>query len=103
MRVLLDTNIVLDVLLARQPWLDDAKTIWQAHVDGRIVCCITATTVTNIFYIAKRMVGIERARLAARLCIGTFELLAVGRFALETADKNPGKDLEDNLQTACAM
>lgn len=35
MRVLLDTNVVLDVLLNRQPWVKDASAIWQANDDGR--------------------------------------------------------------------
>ena len=36
MRVLLDTNIILDVLLNRAPWVTEAKAVWQAHEDGRI-------------------------------------------------------------------
>jgi len=32
-RVLLDTNVVLDALLDRQPWNVQARAIWQAHLD----------------------------------------------------------------------
>ena len=35
-RVLLDTNIVLDALLDRQPWSAAAMQIWQAHVTGKL-------------------------------------------------------------------
>jgi predicted nucleic acid-binding protein len=31
MRVLFDTNIVLDVLLNREPWVGGSKAVWQAH------------------------------------------------------------------------
>ena len=35
MRLLLDTNIVLDVLLARIPWVESAQGLWLAHDEGR--------------------------------------------------------------------
>jgi len=34
MNVLLDINLVLDVLLARQPWFADAAQVWDAHRNG---------------------------------------------------------------------
>ena len=36
MRILLDTNVVLDVLLNREPWVAEASAIWQANDDGRL-------------------------------------------------------------------
>ena len=48
MKILLDTNVVLDLLCRRGPWLADAEPIWQAALDGRIEVCLTATlTVTG--------------------------------------------------------
>lgn len=102
MRVLLDTNILLDVLLDREPWAADARKLWQAHEEGRLTGAITATTLVNIFYVARRLVGNDRARLGVRLCLSTFELLAVDRAACERADTLEGADFEDNLQIACA-
>jgi predicted nucleic acid-binding protein len=54
MNLLFDTNVVLDVLLYRQPWVQDAQKLWQAHEDGLLTGYLTATTFTGIFYIAKR-------------------------------------------------
>lgn len=61
MRVLFDTNIVLDVLLNRQPWVGDASQLWQAHDEGKLEAYLTATTLTNIFYIARRQTDAQRA------------------------------------------
>ncbi len=44
MRVLLDINIVLDVLLKREPWVSKSKSVWQANDDGLITGYITGTT-----------------------------------------------------------
>ena len=49
MRVLLDTNVLLDVLLAREPWLAEAAAVWRASDDRRIVGYLTASTITDIF------------------------------------------------------
>jgi predicted nucleic acid-binding protein len=53
MRVLLDTNVVLDVLLKREPWVAEAQILWQANDDGSVAGYVVATTLTNIFYIAR--------------------------------------------------
>jgi hypothetical protein len=40
-RVLADTDVLLDVLLARQPWLPESAALWQAHEDGQINMIVT--------------------------------------------------------------
>ena len=49
MRILFDTNIILDVLLNREPWVNQAQAIWQANDEGRISGYLVASTVTDIF------------------------------------------------------
>ncbi|MBN1991638.1 MAG: PIN domain-containing protein [Anaerolineae bacterium] len=102
MLILLDTNILLDVLLDRQPWAIEAATIWQANEEGRIVGHLVASTLTDIFYIAHRLANLETARKAVHLCLETFEICPVDRKTLQQAYALPGNDFEDNLQIACA-
>jgi predicted nucleic acid-binding protein len=47
MRVLLDTNIVLDALLNRQPFVAEAQQILQANDQALVSGYITATTITD--------------------------------------------------------
>ena len=103
MRVLLDTNVVLDVLLKREPWVNDSAAAWRASDEGRIVGHITATTLTDIFYVSRRLAGIEVARKAVRTCLDAFEVCTVDREALEHAETMAGLDFEDDLQIACAV
>ena len=102
MRVLLDTNVILDVLLNRAPWVTEAKAVWQAHEDGRITGYMTATTMTDIFYLARRLIDRATARTAVRTCLDTFEICEVNRSVLEQAQTLAGNDFEDNVQIACA-
>ncbi|GCL37891.1 MULTISPECIES: PIN domain-containing protein [Sphaerospermopsis] len=65
MRVLVDTNIVLDFLLQREPFSQDAELLFQAIDSGQVVGYVTATTLTDIFYISrKHTLSIEQARQA---------------------------------------
>jgi predicted nucleic acid-binding protein len=102
MRVLLDTNVVLDPLLKREPWANAAKALWEANDDGLITGYLTASTLTDIFYIAHKASGNAIARDAIKLCLEAFEICAVDRSALEEAIALTGVDFEDNLQIACA-
>ena len=103
MRVLLDTNVVLDALLNRQPFVAEAQQILRANDQERVSAYNTATTVTDIFYLARKALGIEPTMKAIRLCLDTLEICAVDSQTLEAAIKLEGSDFEDNLQIACAI
>ncbi|RAM51779.1 MAG: hypothetical protein C6Y22_09615 [Hapalosiphonaceae cyanobacterium JJU2] len=65
MRVLIDTNILLDYLLDREPFVQDAKALFNTIDSGQVVGYVTATTLTDIFYIARRHTrSIDLARQA---------------------------------------
>jgi predicted nucleic acid-binding protein len=103
MNVLIDANILLDVLLDRAPWANDSSAIWQACDDGRITGYIPASTLTDIFYIARRIIDTATARVAVGLCLATFAICPVDRPTLERAASLLGNDFEDNVVIACAI
>ena len=102
MHILFDINVVLDVLLNRKPWVTEAAAVWRANDEGQIVGYILASAMTDIFYIARRLAGLEIARTTVRTCLEAFGICTVDRQALEQAETLPGNDFEDNLQIACA-
>lgn len=103
MRVLLDTNVVCDWLLKREPWRTDAETIARSVADGKLECLIAATTVTNVFYIARKLIGRDNALQLVSRCLRSFEVWPVDRAALAGAASLPGLDFEDNVQLMVAM
>lgn len=102
MRILFDTSIVLDVLLKREPFVAEASALWEANDNAELTGCINATTLTNIFYIARRQAGLGLAREAIRTCLEAFEICEVNRQVLERAQEMSGNDFEDNVQIASA-
>lgn len=103
MKVLLDTNVILDLLLERDPWRIEAEAIAQAGSAGRLQAHASASSITDIFYISRRLVGAEQARLAVRACLDSLHIISVTRELLDAADRRPGSDYEDNLQVECAI
>ncbi|WP_223807710.1 type II toxin-antitoxin system VapC family toxin [Pseudanabaena sp. UWO311] len=64
MRVLIDTNVVLDFLQEREPFVKDAARLFARIDAGEIEGFIAATKITNIYYIVRRASGMEAAQNA---------------------------------------
>jgi predicted nucleic acid-binding protein len=102
-RVLVDTNVVLDLLLRRDPWLTDAKRFWDARDAGQVFVYILASIVTDVYYVCRKQVGKERALAAVQACLTGFEIVPVNQVLLQQALGLTGPDFEDNVQIACAQ
>jgi predicted nucleic acid-binding protein len=102
MRVLVDTNIALEWFLQREPWFSDQSPFWQALEVERIFGSIPASAVTDVFYIARRLVGTTAALGVVRDCLAAFRVIAVTRSMLVQALALSGSDFQDNLQIICA-
>ena len=103
MKVLLDTNVVLDLLLERDPWRVQAEAIARAGADGRLQPHVSASSITDIFYISRSLVGPAEARRVVRACLDSLQIVGVTRELLNAADLRLGTDFEDNLQIECAI
>ena len=102
MKILIDTNVVLDLILERQPFVENAILLFEQIEQGNLAGYIAATTLTNIFYILRKIKGREVALDAIhRLLIG-LQFCAVDRQTIETALSLGLKDFEDSIQLACA-
>ena len=102
MRVLFDTNVVLDVLLKRKPWQAEASALWQAVDAGRLTAYLPASAVTDIFFVARKLTDIIRARQSVQVCLDAFNIGTIDRAVLERAQVLSGSDFKDNVQIACA-
>ncbi|MDY6805064.1 MAG: PIN domain-containing protein [Cyanobacteriota bacterium] len=62
MKILLDTNIVLDWVLEREPFVTDAEALIQAVKTKQVKGYLTAKTVTDVFNIARKPKGAVSAK-----------------------------------------
>jgi predicted nucleic acid-binding protein len=101
--VLLDTNILLDVLLAREPWAAEAARLLDAIAAHEVQGFIASHALTTVYYLVAR----ARDAAAARTAVADLlELLTV--VPLEGSDflralAMPTADYEDAVQVAAAL
>lgn len=95
MNVLFDTNVVLDALLDREPWVDAAVALFDRVESGDMVGHLGATTVTTVRYIASRNVSAGAAEEMMRDLLRLFEVAPVNRAVLEGALGLGFADFED--------
>ncbi len=85
MKVLLDTNIILDVVLDREPYVAVAKQLFAGIENGLLTGYLCATTVTTIDYLATKVVGAPQAQREIQKLLKLFEIAPVNRAVLEAA------------------
>ena len=95
MKVLFDTNVVLDVLLAREPHAEAATRLFSLVDSGRLEASICATTVTTIHYLATKSVGKALAQKHLEVLLEIFDVAGVDRVVLARALKLDFADFED--------
>ena len=103
MKVLFDTNIVVDQLLAREPFVDNAEQLLSLVDSGRIDGIICSTTVTTIHYLAAKVVGAPAAMEYIRKLLAIFDVACVDRDVLKGALELGFSDFEDAVlhEAAC--
>jgi predicted nucleic acid-binding protein len=94
-RVLVDTNIVLDVLLDRRPFAEAATQVFALVEESRIEGFLCATTVTTVDYLLGQALAAEKAREALQKLLDLFEIAPVNRPVLEQALRSAISDFED--------
>lgn len=102
-RILIDTNVLLDYLLTREPFYEEAKNIVSICVDGKVKACIAAHSVVNMFFILRKDYSIkERRELLSDLC-AIFDVEGIDQAKLLLGLQNEDFiDFEDCLQMECA-
>jgi predicted nucleic acid-binding protein len=93
--VIVDTNVVLDVLLEREPFVSAAVDLFCLVENSRIDAFLCATTITTMDYLLTRSLPASRARDALWRLIGLFSIAAVDRKVIEGALRSGIDDFED--------
>jgi len=101
--LLIDTNIVLDWLLERQPFAENAERIMEYCINGNLRGYLAGHTLLNIFYITRKEKSIkDRKEILLMLC-DWFEIIEIDKEMIIIALQNEQwQDLEDGLQMQCA-
>lgn len=102
MRVLIDTNVWLDIVLGREEFSDPAFAVLCECIDGNEEMCVAATTLKDVFYIAERLQGAEAAYGAVERMLELARVVAVDDLVCRRALELERPDYEDGIIAAAA-
>lgn len=104
MQVLIDTNILADMLLGRDPYYDIAYNILTLCADKKVSGYIAAHSIPNLFYILRKFMSEEERREALKDICQIVKVEGIDSFKILSAlDNEDFSDFEDCLQEECAV
>jgi len=101
-KILFDTNVVLDVLLDRQPYGEASASAWAAVETGISVGMLAAHSVTTIHYLIRKEKGNVKAKQIASAILRVFGVATVDGAVIQEALQLPLSDFEDAVTAAAA-
>ena len=103
MRLMIDTNIILDVLLESDPFYAASKAVLTLCEKKEILGFISATAATDIFYLIRKGLGsTEKAYKALGSVLDIVKVLTVTNNDVTEAFLKKAGDFEDCLVATCA-
>ena len=95
MKILFDTNIILDMLLEREPFFEKAASLFDTVEAKTIEGYLCATTLTTIDYFLTKYRNREDANNAIKKLLKLYSVAKVDRTVLESALNSNFNDFED--------
>jgi predicted nucleic acid-binding protein len=101
MKVLIDTNVVLDAIAKREPFRVNAQKIINSILDNKLEGYITANSITDIYYIARKHLSRDDLHNTLHSLFRIFDIIDVLGTDCRKALHFPLDDYEDALLAVC--
>lgn len=101
MRALLDTDVILDFLLKREPFFSASEELMEFNQRFAFEAYMSAVTPLNVFYISREETGVVKIRQALNDLLSLVRVCAIDEAILKGAFALPFTDFEDAVQHAC--
>ncbi len=102
MRILLDSNVVIDFFEGREPFFEESARVIERVERGVVTGLLCATTLTTIAYLAQKTIGKKQAVEQVRQLLTLFEVAPVTRPILDAALAGNMSDFEDAVLAEAA-
>lgn len=102
MKILLDTNVVIDYLADRTPFADYAEQVLSLCESGEVDGLVTANAITDIYYVVRKVAGREKTLEAIQTLCSILDIADVGKADILNAMDLDMSDYEDALAAQCA-
>ena len=103
MNVFLDTNVLMDVLLKRRPFVAESQKVWFLAERGKVRGMVAALSFPNIYYIIRKIRGADAALSMMTMLRDTFTPVPLDEQILNQAIDAGFPDFEDAIQYFSAL
>ncbi|MEM9478963.1 MAG: PIN domain-containing protein [Verrucomicrobiota bacterium] len=103
MNALIDTNVLVDVLVKREPFFVDSSRVLDKAERGEFTAWLCATTITTVFYLVRRHLGAEETKERIEDLTAIFSTAAVNQSVIDSALQSPIADFEDAVLNEAAL
>ncbi len=103
MDVFLDTNVLMDVFLDREPFVADSQQVWLLAERGKIRGLVSAISFPNVYYVIRKLSGVRQANRSMTMLRDVFVPVACDEQAVHQAMDARFKDFEDAIQYFSAI
>lgn len=103
LKVLFDTNVVVDIALKRQPFYSASLRVLTLAYQGAIEAFISASTVTDIYYLVRKAKGHDATLDFLKLIIPFCQIAAIDQRVITHALMSSITDFEDAVQYEAAI
>jgi predicted nucleic acid-binding protein len=103
MKIFLDTNVILDVMTKREPFYIDSSKVLTLVNEKIVSGYISAITISNIYYILRKLKDKETAEDFITEILESFEIIPLTKDILSQANKISINDYEDGIQFFSAL
>lgn len=102
-KVFVDSDIILDLILGRHPFIVEAKRLFVLIETGKVTACTTPVVFANIFHILRKEYPAETIKTILKNLRQLIAIIAVDESCLDKALSSPLSDFEDALQYHAAL
>lgn len=104
MKILVDTNVLLDIVLQREPFRQSSHQVVALCQQEELEGAIAANTIADMFYILRKDFSVQERKTILLSFCEILHVIALDRCKLTAALKNEDfSDFEDCLQAECAV
>jgi len=97
-RVLIDTNIIVDIATRREPFFEHSSKILELAIEEKIIAYVSASAVTDMFYILQKENGKSNTMQFLKELFEFIDILGVDKTIIINALNSDWKDFEDAVQ-----
>jgi len=102
-RIFIDSDVILDVALASQPFVEASQQVLASCENGTFTGCISSNSIDNIYYNLSKLGGDEKARIFIKQLLKFLVIIPVDHVGISKALDSKFTDFEDAIQHFAAL